>query len=235
LPYRHMDEDDFYSWVNPSYLSPETQGDIQERFEENSEISLPDFLNKEKFEEVSSALLELSSWTCVGPPDRCRRLISSQPVPDVLSRCILFFQSEPFFLLLSNITGLRLHEMAPIDSDEEEEEEADRKDSNPRCRGAFQHWSRGCYTLIRDDDLEQAEYALDLRLFFNCSGWTDSMGGQSSYIARDEDEELIMVEPDQNALSLVYRDKESMRFIKYVGANVEDINGFHDLSCTYYE
>ena len=37
---------------------------------------------------------------------------------------------------------------------------------------------------VRDDDEEQAEAALDLRIFFNSSGWSDVMGGQSSYIAR---------------------------------------------------
>ena len=37
---------------------------------------------------------------------------------------------------------------------------------------------------VRDDDEEQAEAALDLRIFFNSAGWSDVMGGQSSYIAR---------------------------------------------------
>jgi len=86
--------------------------------------------------------------------------------------------------------------------------------------------------LVRDDDEEQAEAALDLRIFFNSSGWSDVMGGQSSYIARGEDEELITVEPEDNSLSLVYRDKESLRFVKYVSEQAKNIGGFQDLSAT---
>jgi hypothetical protein len=44
-----MDEDEFYSWLKPSYLEPETQGDIQSKSEESSEISLPGFLAPDKY------------------------------------------------------------------------------------------------------------------------------------------------------------------------------------------
>ena len=67
---------------------------------------------------------------------------------------------------------------------------------------------------------------------------------------------MITVEPEDNSLSLVYRDKESLRssfistfsiffgsliaiigcrFVKYVSEQVKNIDGFHDLSATYYE
>ena len=67
---------------------------------------------------------------------------------------------------------------------------------------------------------------------------------------------MITVEPEDNSLSLVYRDKESLRssffstfspflgslnakigcrFVKYVSEQVRSIDGFHDLSATYYE
>ena len=64
-------------------------------------------------------------------------------------------------------------------------------------------------------DQEQAEYALDLRMFFNVSqlvseaeedgGGGPEAGGQTVYIARGEDEELVTVAPGENTLSLVYR------------------------------
>ena len=77
---------------------------------------------------------------------------------------------------------------------------------NPRCRGSFSRWGQGNYTLIRDDDQEQAEYALDLRMCFNVSSSEESeAGGQTVYIARGEDEELVTVTPEENTLSLVYR------------------------------
>lgn len=34
------------------YLNPETQSEVQEKFEESSEISLPGFLEEEKFRQV---------------------------------------------------------------------------------------------------------------------------------------------------------------------------------------
>ena len=121
-----------------------------------------------------------------------------------------FLHSDAFFLLLSNLTGLKLHQLAPEDSDSEEEKEdgaeKEEKVYNPRCRGGLARWGPGNYTLIRDDDQEQAEYALDLRICFNVSSGEESeAGGQSVYIARGEDEELVTVTPEENTLSLVYR------------------------------
>ena len=40
-------------------------------------------------------------------------------LPDILKQCLQFLQCEPLFLTLSNLTGLRLHELAPPDSDSE--------------------------------------------------------------------------------------------------------------------
>jgi len=230
-----MEEDQFYSWLNPAYLDPETQGDIQSKFEESSEISLPGFLSAAKYSAVCQSLQEHKKWETVGPPDRrsCRRRVGDSC--QLLDSCINLFTSEAFFLLLSNLTGLKLHQLAPEDSEDEDDEEKAPKVYNPRCRGGFCRWSPGCYSLIRDDDQEQAEYALDLRMFFNVSSWKEEMGGQTSYIARGEDEELVTVEPEENSLSLVYRDKESLKFVKYVNSRVKDIDHFHDVAFTYYE
>ena len=73
-------------------------------------------------------------------------------------------------------------------------------------------------------DQEQAEYALDLRMFFNVSqlgseaeedgGGGPEAGGQTVYIARGEDEELVTVAPGENTLSLVYR-LEQLQIHKY--------------------
>ena len=118
---------------------------------------------------------------------------------------LLLSISDAFFLLLSNLTGLKLHPMASEDSDTEEDKD---KVYNPRCRGGFARWGPGNYTLIRDDDQEQAEYALDLRMCFNVMAGEEEeveAGGQTVYIARGEDEELVTVNPEENTLSLVYR------------------------------
>ena len=41
----------------------------------------------------------------------------------MIHQCLRLFTSDAFFLLLSNLTGLRLHQLAPEDSDQEDEEE----------------------------------------------------------------------------------------------------------------
>jgi len=232
VEHQEISEDEFYSWVNPMYLDPNTQSEVQTKFEETSEISLPGFLRKEKFDQVCEALDDVSEWNITGLPDRKRCRQSQGEGSPILQSCLKFFRSEPLFLMLANLTGLKLHELAPEDSDDEED---NGEEGDPRCRAAFINWQPGTYSLVRDDDEEQAEAALDLRIFFNSSGWSDVMGGQSSYIARGEDEELITVEPEDNSLSLVYRDKESLRFVKYVSEQAKSIGGFQDLSATYYE
>ena len=62
------------------------------------------------------------------------------------------------------------------------------------------------------------------------------MGGQTVYIARNEDDVLVMCEPVNNSLNLVYRDKETLRFVKYVNGLINTKNGtFYDLDFSYYE
>ena len=246
LPSLDLEEDEFFSWINPVYLEPETQGEIQSQFEENSEISLAQFLTGEQYSRVSQALAGRENlWRREGPADRrwCHVLAGEQTNTNTsLTAALRFFSSQPFLLLLSNLTGLRFHQLAsaPEESEEEEEEEKEEPEGgkifNPRCRGQFSRWSPGTYTLVRDDDQEQAEFALDLRMFFNVPGWSPEMGGQTSYIARGEDEELVTVEPEENTLSLVYRDKESLKFVKFVNSRLREMGDcFHDLFLTYYE
>jgi len=43
--------------------------------------------------------------------------------PDVVRNCIQFLQSEAFFLILSNLTGLRLHRLAITSPDSGNEAE----------------------------------------------------------------------------------------------------------------
>ena len=72
-------------------------------------------------------------------------------------------------------------------------------------------------------------------MVFNVTGYDEDSeaGGQSVYLARGEDEELVTVMPEENTLSLVYRDKDSLKFVKYVNSRME--HSFHDLFLTYYE
>jgi hypothetical protein len=49
-------EESFYEWINPVYLDPEVQGQIQEKFEVNSEINLQEFIRVSKITRVFESI-----------------------------------------------------------------------------------------------------------------------------------------------------------------------------------
>ncbi|XP_078527691.1 prolyl 3-hydroxylase OGFOD1 [Lissotriton helveticus] len=278
-PHIPHDHEILFEWINPTYLDVESQARVQEEFEESSEILLKDFLKLDKFQEVCQALAnEDIMLRTRGPPNkRCYEQAEEDQLPEILKKCSELLQSEAMFLLLSNLTGLKLHFLASSDSDDEENEgsavvrrmedsagpsssnvegnhsgrstveteqqkTAIEKSSVPVSRGELRHWRNGHYTLIHDTDTDNCEFALDLLLFFGCDGWKAEYGGFTSYIAKDEDEELLTVYPENNSLALVYRDKETMKFVKHINhlsldrmGKHQHRNGFWDFSFVYYE
>ncbi|XP_028824732.1 prolyl 3-hydroxylase OGFOD1 [Denticeps clupeoides] len=243
------DESVLYEWVSDVYMNLEQQVRVQQEFEDSSEIRLPNFLKEEKLKEVISALqLAEIHWDRSGPPNkRCYEAADLRSVPDSVRSCWELFCSEAFFLLLSNLTGLKLHTLAndPDSEDDEEDEEqatssaAIKKDgSTAVCVGEIRRWTRGCYTLLHDSD--NREFALDLLLTLGCSGWQQDFGGFTSYVAHGEDEELLTVLPEENSLALVYRDTDTLKFVKHVNQRSsthwqQPPRSFYDFSITYYE
>lgn len=262
-PHIPCDHEILYEWINPVYLSVEYQAQVQEEFEDTSEILLKDFLKEEKFNAVSAALETQSvEWELLGPPNRRCYERAKGELPDVLKSCMELLKSEAFFLLLSNLTGLKLHFLAANNEESDEEEgsselngntSAQGDDSNhtvqagsgvrvPVCSGELRHWEHGHYTMIHDHDPERQEFALDLLWFCGCEDWEAQDGGFTSYIAKEEDEELLTVYPENNCLALVYRDKETMRFVKHINhrsvqrnTGVQNHKGFWDFAFVYHE
>ncbi|XP_044050923.1 prolyl 3-hydroxylase OGFOD1 [Siniperca chuatsi] len=264
-PHLPRDETLLLEWVSPVYLDISYQEQIQEEFEDSSEIQLKDFLREEKFREVSEALrLTQIQWTKSGPPNkRCHDMASLDTLPQCVSACWELLRSEAFFLLLSNFTGLRLHYLCPADDEDKDEEKEDVRDgeatgsstespstntsrekelSTPVCHGELRRWSHGGYTLLHDTEAARAEYALDLVLPFGCADWRSEFGGFTCYVANEEDEELLTVYPEDNSLALVYRDKETLKFVKHVNhksssdfADSSTGRTFYDFSFVYYE
>lgn len=62
--------------------------------------------------------------------------------------------------------------------------------SDPKCYYEIRRWKQGSYTLVTDDDNQIKKKALDLMLFFKSKSWTIESGGNVSYIARNEDNEV---------------------------------------------
>ncbi|XP_074474896.1 prolyl 3-hydroxylase OGFOD1 [Sebastes fasciatus] len=266
-PHLPRDETLLLEWINPVYLDISYQEQVQEEFEDSSEIQLKDFLKEEKFREVKEALrLAQIQWTKRGPPNkRCYEAASLDTLPQCVSACWELLRSESFFLLLSNFTGLRLHYLCPADDDEENKDEekedaqggeatgsltesppantsGEKELSTPVCCGELRRWSHGGYTLLHDAEAARAEYALDLVLPFCGADWQSEFGGFTCYVANEEDEELLTVYPEDNSLALVYRDKETLKFVKHVNhksssasANSSTCRAFYDFSFVYYE
>lgn len=114
------------------------------------------------------------------------------------------------------------------------------KSDTPKCYFEVRRWKEGCYTLVNDDDEQIKTQALDLMVFFHTKSWNLEIGGNVSYIARDEDTELLTVGPDDenNCIALVFRDEETLKFTKYVNSNIRKLNNsacFYEISVVYYE
>ncbi|NXP64719.1 OGFD1 hydroxylase, partial [Chloropsis cyanopogon] len=283
-PHIPCDHEILYEWINPVYLDLDSQAQIQEEFEERSEILLKDFLKKEKYQLLCEALENKEiQWSSRGPANkRLYEAAEEDSLPDTLKKFLQLLHSEALFLLLSNFTGLKLHFLAPSDEDEdagegqaadttgdsspkpEQEETEQPANGNPHqphqpentaeaqdgetqssvgspvCAGELRRWTHGHYTLVHDS--QATEFALDLLFFCGCEDWDPEYGGFTSYIAKGEDEELLTVNPEDNCLALVYRDKETMKFVKYINhRSLARLNkhpnrtGFWDFSFVYYE
>lgn len=289
-PHIPQDHEILYEWISPTYLDMDYQIQIQEEFEEQSEILLKEFLTPEKFAEVCEALENGGvKWSSRGPPNkRFYEKAEESTLPDILKGCMALFRSEAMFLLLSNFTGLKFHFLAPSEEDEMEDtqegeaasapdsteegtscsssepeseqaaissnsqqsneqtdpepegNEAKKESSVPTCQGELRHWKTGHYTLIHDNS--KTEFALDLLLYCGCEGWEPEYGGFTSYIAKGEDEELLTVNPENNSLALVYRDRETLKFVKHINhrsleqkKTFPNRTGFWDFSFVYYE
>lgn len=61
----------------------------------------------------------------------------------------------------------------------------------PKFHCEVRRWKQGNYTLVTDDNKELKTKALDLMVFFNCGNWSPECGGNVSYIARNEDDEVM--------------------------------------------
>ena len=166
-------------------------------------------------------------------------------------------------MILSTITGLRLHPLAPEQDSSHDESDVEVKEEknepstsstnnkeddkekskkemceiDPRCKIEVRKWKQGSYTLLNDDKTSNDKYCLEGRLFFNSQDWNIECGGFTSYVAKDEDEELLTALPENNTLQLIYKDKQTLGFVKYVNDGINALpNGeFHDISVSYYE
>lgn len=215
---KSLSYDILLSWINPNYVLDDNQAQVQESFVNKSEIQLKNFLRTEKYVKLANALKSeevMKIWKRYFSPVLAKyeyiperlvqrssdentptaslsELTSSQHdviVPEIVREAFELFSSEAFVLLVSNMTGIRLHRLAVIkDDDEDENREDDEelqivasssssskapkskepKDPEAKCRGEIRRWQIGDYSLASNVAPEYAEEsAIDVMFFLN--------------------------------------------------------------------
>ncbi|GFY57993.1 prolyl 3-hydroxylase OGFOD1 [Trichonephila inaurata madagascariensis] len=82
----------------------------------------------------------------------------------------------------------------------------------------------------------QPETQVYIRQSFE-ENWEVECGGYTSYVAKDEKEELLRVDPKPNSLALVYITEETANFIKYINCRTSERSSpsFQDIFSIYRE
>ncbi|KAL0091040.1 Oxoglutarate and iron-dependent oxygenase degradation C-term-domain-containing protein [Phycomyces blakesleeanus] len=229
-------------WMNPHYLNIKMLGQISERFMDESAVQCKDIINKSLFAELKQATEEADKrdgltsrvmvphgtgtrgqWVAHGPPHRCRYMTLDKTLKsedDPTSKLFADLQeklsSEPFRRWLAVVT-----QMVP-----------------QGFRGEARRFRPGHdYTLATTNTRGQG--VLDATLTFattpnkkSANVWEGGeCGGYECYMAPHDDEEdaaiykaaddegaLLTLPAGCNELSLVLRDEDVMRFVKYVSA-----------------
>ncbi|CAH8861939.1 unnamed protein product [Trichobilharzia szidati] len=117
----HIEEELVYQWINPVYFDTQQLSNIRRKFCKSSEIQLINFLKADKWKELVQCLdnLSPSAWIHCGPANRRDyNCLSNEKLndstSDICRQLIRLFKSEAMLVVLSDITGIRLHPCAII-------------------------------------------------------------------------------------------------------------------------
>ena len=212
-------------WISPNYLNLNCQHDIREIFSVQSEIKLGNFLREEKFSQLADALASPSlewEWNGIWNNERYQT-IKPGFESIILTRFISLLKSDSFAILLSHLTGLKLCEkvqdLESSGSDTESESEESTNIGYGTCN-TISKWIPGAYSLLNFNDfITSKTNRLESTIFFNFGGKRGRLdsGGFWSYAACEGAEgELLRIENQDNSLCLVYLEKGTGKFVKYI-------------------
>nr|CAD2163033.1 unnamed protein product [Meloidogyne enterolobii] len=250
------------SWLNNNYVSPGQHKNIKRIFAHKSQLSLRHFLNTDKY---NSALqeLETASFTCIGPPNKKNvwRLVESQLEENSHLKSLLrVFRSEAITLLLTQWTGLHLHEIRKGgainegNNGEGDEVTTTTSDNGPPLKkpkinskeeinrdvelvSFINRFDQGCYSMADDQLIAHSEdngFSLDVIIFFGRKqNWPSQNGGFISYFSSGEEDEIIRVIPTLNTAAIVFREPGVLNFTKYVNHRAGS-DHFFTLNCTFF-
>ena len=246
LLFSHTDfqYEDVRAWINPIYIASSEQKAIKKLFASKSELALCNFLTAEKYAE---ALNELKSaeYIPTGPPNlrSVGRLDESKLSEKSAIRELLnLMRSEAMTLLITQWTGLHLFDLKSISNLDSEPPEKKKKEEAKEKKEVkiisfINKMSHGCYSLCDDQmaaDALNNGFCFDLLLFFmDNQEWNKDSGGYLSYIAANDPNEILRVDPVSNGAAFVFREPEVLNFTKYLNSRAGK-NSYYVLNCSYY-
>lgn len=224
---------DLTEWVNATYLREGVMANIQEEIEEESQISLrefliPDFVDLVAQQLSSNALKWVRPYSVI--EKNYETLVwesASGPLRDLGN----LFASPEFFDLLRKYTDLDF---------------SGENASNPKCFLELQRWTNGCYTMMVNETKENyVGNVLDVILYLRTASGMGSSSGSFVYVNQEQDPEnsddegdniMLTVEPERNSLNMIYCTEGITKFGKYVSKAVDMQDSFvYILCCTYRE
>lgn len=196
------------SLINENYLSSISKAEIQLQIEDNSEIKLEKFFSEDFVQRILEEIKAANNWKVKGPAISqyyeyldLTNLESSSS----LSKFVNIFKSAEFIKLLHEYTELDIY--GP-------------KAKAPQLSLELQKWSSGCYSIL--GDIGSNEDALDLLFYFNEADNVANVtyiNNEDIGETDDEDSILLTVESCANAMNIVYRTSQQIRFVKYISKN----------------
>ncbi|CAG2060033.1 unnamed protein product [Timema podura] len=177
-------ESEMCLFVSNEYLQHDQQIQINRLIEENSEISLDNFLKAKWADKITTELCSSNvTWHLRGPPNRRKYEVADErSLGPTVTRFLNLMKSQHMFALLEKMTQLEL-------TSKWVHKNGEQSLVTPKCGYQVQRWRRGFYTLASDEDFCETVPVLDVFINFNCAEWTQESGGFMSYIGRgDEDE-----------------------------------------------
>lgn len=187
------------SWINPSYFIDLTQREVQTSFIHRSEFQLQKFLRDSKCNQLSEALkcVDETVWQQYCYPVLAKYeyipeqlLINEQStvIPKIVLEFFKVFCSEAFCLILSNLTGLRLHSLATLS--QKHQNQSGPSKSMCKIRGEIRRWRHGHYSIANDLNPEASEKkALDIMMFFGLPDISEDIEDVDDEEADDDDDD----------------------------------------------
>eukprot|EP00755_Sulcionema_specki_P018824 Sspe_Gene.11794::Locus_4002_Transcript_1_3_Confidence_0.500_Length_2467::g.11794::m.11794 len=211
-------------WVAPEYLTPAAWPQIRERFAVEGSVQLRGFLKNQV-----SLPRESGDWEEVGPPiiQRYLRSRGSTPLDKVKDE---LFTSAPFARLLGVLTSLVL-------LGHREEVRMFRKGTDYTVAhvGLLEPDTRLDATLcvVKDDEAWETGDVGGFECFLATED--EQLVAAEVYGGGDDSDGLLSIHPSNNTLSLVARDEDVMKFVKYVSAlapsSRADVSAVYEILC----